>query len=179
MAFRTRAELEAGLEDVRQSPQSEGRLAVIVRRPAVGARETPDEGMLDLAAGLVGDNWSTRGGRSHTADVRRQLTLMNVRAVALVAGDRTRWPLAGDQLLVDFDLSAAHVPPGTRLHIGDAVVEITEPPHRGCHKFTARFGAEATAFVNSPAGIRLNLRGVNARVVVGGGLRVGDPVTRV
>jgi hypothetical protein len=176
--FRTLAELEAGLEDVRGAPQKDGRLALIVRRPAVGAREAVDEGILDPKKGLVGDNWSLRRRLLRAVDVRRQLTLMNVRAVALVAGDRARWPLAGDQLLVDFDLSGAHVPPGTRLHIGTAVVEITEPPHRGCQKFTARFGPDATAFVNSPAGIELNLRGVNAKVVHGGVVRVGDLVTR-
>ena len=90
---------------------------------------------------------------------------MNARAAALVAGDRERWPLAGDQLYVDLDLSGENLPPGTRLAIGSAVVEVTDEPHTGCKKFSARFGLDALEFVNSPEGRALNLRGINTRVV--------------
>lgn len=105
-----------------------------------------------------------------------QITLMNARAAALVAGPVQRWPLAGDQLYVDLHLGTEELPPGTRLRIGGAIVEITDQPHRGCAKFTKRFGLAALRFVNSPAGVRLNLRGVNARVVVPATIRVGDPI---
>jgi hypothetical protein len=144
-----------------------------VRRPRVDQRETLAFGELVEHVGLVGDRWRPRGD-----DFDRQLTLMNVRVAELVAGGRARWPLAGDQLYVDFDLSEDNVPAGTRLAIGSAIVELTAPPHLGCHKFTARFGLPAMEFVNSPEGRRLHLRGVNARVVQGGLVQVGDAVTK-
>ena len=79
-------------------------------------------------------------------------------------------------MYVDLQLGTAELPPGTRLRIGDAVVEVTEPPHRGCAKFTARYGGDAMRFVNSPAGRALNARGICARVVVSGAIRTGDAI---
>jgi len=148
---------------------------LIVRRPRVGDREVVDEAQLDPATGLVGDSWHTRRG----SDPEMQLTIMNARVTELVAGDTERWPLAGDQLYVDLDLSLANLPAGTRLAIGTAVVEVTAPPHTGCRKFVARFGLDAMKFVNSPTGRQLNLRGINAKVVQPGAVRVGDRVRKV
>ena len=108
-----------------------------------------------------------------------QLNVMSSRAVALVAGARDRWPLAGDQLYVDLDLSAANLPPGTRLAIGGAVIEVTDQPHTGCGKFVERFGLESMKFVNSPVGRELQLRGINARVVQAGTIRRGDAVVKL
>jgi MOSC domain-containing protein YiiM len=105
-----------------------------------------------------------------------QITLMNARVAALVAGDPERRQLAGDQLFVDFDLSVANLPPGTRLSVGSATLEVSDQPHLGCGKFAARFGVDALKFVNSAVGRELNLRGVNARVVAGGPIRTGDPI---
>ena len=102
---------------------------------------------------------------------------MNARSTALVAGDRERWPLAGDQLYVDLDLSGEHLPPGTRLAIGTAVLEVTADPHTGCKKFSARFGLEALMFVNSPEGRALNLRGINTRIVQAGTVASATPST--
>jgi hypothetical protein len=174
-----RGELEAGLAAIRQAPRNEGVLELIVRRPQVGEREVIDEGHLDLVQGLVGDNWGTRGS-SRTADgsshPEMQLTVMNSRVIALLAQDKSQWPLAGDQLFVDMDLSVEHLPPGTRLAMGSSVIEVTSLPHTGCDKFVARFGLEAVKFVNSPLGRELQLRGLNARVVTPGGIRVGDRV---
>jgi hypothetical protein len=183
MALRSTEELIDGLEEVARSPVGSGRLEMIVRRPAVDGREVLDTAELDLEVGLVGDTWRKRGSR-HTedgsAEVGRQLTLMNARAAALVAVDRDRWPLAGDQLYVDLHLGPAELPAGTRLSIGDgAVIEVSELPHTGCAKFSARFGVEALRVVNSPAGRALNLRGINARVVVPGTIRAGDEVCAV
>jgi len=175
-------ELEAALDDIRQSPQDEGILELIVRRPAVDEREVLEEGELDLVEGLVGDTWRTRGsgstpdGSSHPD---MQLTLMNARIIAFLAQDKERWPLAGDQLFVDMDLSVANLAPGTRLAIGSAVVEVTAKPHTGCAKFTARFGMDAMKFVNSPVGRQLNLRGINAKVVQPGTMRAGDLVKKI
>jgi hypothetical protein len=179
MVIRKLDELQAGLEHVRASPREEGRLELIVRRPAVDQREVLDRGELDLEVGLAGDTWATRGSTSTpdgSAHPLAQLTVMNARAAALVAGPVERWPLAGDQLYVDLDLSEEGVPAGSRLEIGDAVIEITAKPHRGCEKFSARFGTEALRFVNTGAGLLLNLRGRNARVVTPGPISRGDPV---
>jgi hypothetical protein len=174
--------LEAALDRIRQSPKDEGVLELIVRRPAVGEREVLAEGELDLVEGLVGDSWRFRGS-SRTEDGSShpdmQLNLMNSRVVALVARHPDRWRLAGDQLYVDLDLSAANLPPGTRLAIGGAVIEVTAQPHTGCKKFVERFGLDAMKFVNSPVGRELHLRGINARVVQPGPIRAGDVVRKV
>lgn len=178
----TTAELEAGLDEIRRAPKDEGALSLIVRRPKTEEREVLQEGMLDVAAGLVGDNWRTRGS-SLTADgsahPEMQLNIINTRAIAHIAQDPARWHLAGDQLFVDLDLSDANLPPGTRLAIGSAVVEVTPIPHNGCKKFVARFGLDAMIFVNSPVGKELHLRGINAKVVQPGVIRVGDVVKKL
>lgn len=175
-------ELEAGLGRVRAAPKSAGTLELIVRRPSIGAREVLAEGELDLAVGLVGDNWRARGSRS-TPDgaphPEMQLTVMSVRLIQLLAPDAACWPLAGDQLYVDLDLSTENLPPGTRLALGDAIIEVTAPPHTGCAKFVERFGVEAMTFVNSPLGKQLRLRGLNAKVVQPGRIRTGDRVEKL
>ena len=180
--YLTTAELEAGLDVIRQSPRDAGVLELIVRRPTIGEREVLTEGKLDPAEGLVGDNWRARGSSATTdgtAHPDMQLNIMNARAATLVAQAKERWQLAGDQLFVDLDLSGDNLPPGTRLAIGSAVVEVTPVPHNGCKKFTERFGLDAMKFVNSPAGKELHLRGINAKVVQAGVIRVGDAVTRI
>lgn len=174
------AELEAGLDHLRAAPRGEGVVELVVRRPAEGEREVVEVAELDLEDGLVGDSWRSRGrsgGRPSNANA--QITVMNARATALVAGDRERWPLAGDQLYVDFDLSGEHLPAGTRLELGSAVIEVTADPHTGCKKFSSRFGLEALMFVNSPDGRALNLRGINTRVVQPGIVRVGDAIRKL
>ncbi len=178
----TTAELEAGLVDVRQSPANHGVLEMIVRRPSVGERESLQEGELDPSVGLVGDTWHKRSSR-RTADgsphPEMQLNIMNARVVALVAQGKERWPLAGDQLFVDMDLSEANLPPGTRLRLGTAVIEVSAEPHTGCGKFTERFGVDAMKFVNSFTHKHLHLRGINAKVVAAGTIRVGDRLTKL
>ena len=175
--------LAAGLDAIRAAPAEVGSLEMIVRRPAEDGREIVEVGLLTADEGLAGDDWRARGSRSTpdgAADPDRQLTVMGSRVVDLLAGgDRTAWPLAGDQLYVDLDLGIANLPAGTQLGVGDAVIEVTEPTHTGCAKFSARFGSEALRFVNSPDGRALRLRGLNARVVRPGTVRRGDQVLRL
>jgi MOSC domain-containing protein YiiM len=183
-AHRTPDELEAFLPQLLAAPRDAGTLELVVRRPTLGEREVLDEGELDTALGLVGDSWCERGS-SRTTDggphPQMQLNVMSARMVAFLAGDPARRALAGDQLYLDLDLSQDNLPAGTRLTIGDphvrgAVIEVTEVPHTGCAKFVERFGAEAMRFVNGGVGRPMRLRGLNARVVVPGRVRPGDPV---
>jgi len=175
-------ELEAGLDHIRQSPKEEGVLELIVRRPQTEHREVLDEAQLDVDKGLIGDNWTLRKS-TRTSDGSphpdMQINIMNVRSVALVAQERERWSLAGDQLYLDLDLSKTNLPVGARISIGTAVLEVTAPPHTGCQKFVARFGLEAMKFVNSEVGRELCLRGINAKVVQSGTVRVGQTAKKL
>ena len=180
MKHLTREELDAGLAHIQASPHDGGRLEMLVRRPRTDERETLDAGVLDPGEGLVGDNWRNKGqGQDPAEHLDTQITLMNSRAAALIARCRERWALAGDQLYVDLDLGGDNLPPGTRLQLGEAVLEVTAVPHTGCRKFSARFGPDSTRFVNSKHGRRHNLRGINARVVASGAVRVGDIARKV
>lgn len=172
---RTLAELSDGLASLLEAPKEFGTLELIVARPAVDERLELASAQLDVDRGLVADRWSG-GSRPNP---KAQVTVMNVRATQLVAGDRSRWALAGDQLYVDFDLSAENVPAGTMLAIGSAVIEVTDQPHLGCEKFAARFGPSARILANSPEGTALNFRGVNTRVVQAGTVRAKDAVRKV
>ena len=177
----TREEVEAGLDVVRAAPRDAGVVELIVRRPAVDGREVVDEAELDLDEGLVGDNWLARGRSSgrKPASPDAQVTVTSARAIALVAGSRDRWPLAGDQLYVDLDLSHENLPVGTRLAIGTAELEVTAAPHTGCKKFASRFGLEALKVFDTEEGLALNLRGINTRIVVPGTVRAGDAVRKL
>ena len=169
-------ELAAGLGHLLAAPKDGGTLVLIASRPRPGERELPIEARLDVALGVLGDNWSTRGSRSTpdgSADPDKQITVMNARVAALVAG-ADDMALAGDQLYVDLDIGVDNLPVGSRLAIGEAVLEVTEPPHTGCKKFVARFGEDAMRFVNSRQGRAHRMRGMNARVVTAGTVRVGD-----
>ena len=176
---RSTDELTAGLDDVRLSPRDEGRLEMVVVRPAPGERSVLDEAEVVPGAGLAGDTWAQRGS-SRTPDggpnPEAMVTVMNSRAVDLVAVSRDRWPLAGDQLYVDLDLSTENLPTGTRLSIGDVELEVTAAPHTGCAQFKERFGVEALRLTATPDGRFLRLRGINTRVVRGGTVRPGDTV---
>ena len=175
-------ELEQGLDIIRQSPQDEGVLKLIVRRPDVDQRESITTGHLDVSDGLVGDNWHSRGSRhmpDGAPDPDMQLNIMNSRVVEIVANGLERRELAGDQLYIDMDLSTENLPAGTRLALGEAIVEVTEPPHTGCKKFAARFGREAVLFVNAGFGKTQNFRGICAKVIQSGDIKTGDIARKV
>ena len=180
--YLTSEELEAGLDHIVSSPKDAGVLELIVRRPDVDAREVLTAGELDVAVGLVGDTWNQRASSRRTDGSPHpdmQLNIMNARTIALLATMKERWPLAGDQLYIDLDLTPENLPPWTRLALGTAVIEVTDQLHLGCAKFVERFGVDAMKFVNSPLGRRYNLRGINARVVRSGKIRVGDVVRKL
>ncbi len=177
------ASLEAGLDKIRRSPRDQGTLELIVRRPEINGREVLDEAELSTGEGVVGDTWNGRGSK-RTADGSShpdmQLNIINARLSRLIGGDDDDVrALAGDQLHVDLDISHDNLPAGTRLALGEAVIEITEQPHTGCPKFAARFGKEALRFVNVGVGKELRLRGLNAKVVVPGTIHRGDTITKL
>lgn len=176
----TKSELESGLDAIRQSPRDEGALAMIVRRPDTDEREVIDQAELDLVEGLVGDNWKTRGSsrtKDGSANPEAQITIMSARAIALIAQDKERWPLAGDQLYIDLDLSEDNLPAGSQIALGSIVLQVSTEPHTGCSLFVERFGMDAVQFVNSPEGRRLRLRGVNAKITQPGVIQIGDVAT--
>lgn len=176
-------DLESGLDRVQRAPLDEGTVELIVRRPSNGEREILAEATLDLESGLVGDNWRVRGSsktEDGSAHPGKQITLMSARVIALLAGEeKARWAMSGDQLFVDLHLGADSLPPGTRLAVGGAEIEVSAEPHIGCKKFVERFGRDAMDFINTPLGRELRMRGLNARVVKPGVVHVGDVVKRV
>jgi len=178
----TMEELEAALDHLRHAPKDDGVLHLIVARPNVDERAELDQADLDPLKGLIGDNWNVRGS-SRTPDgsahPEMQINIMNARVTALVAQEKERWSLAGDQLYVDMDLSKENLPAGSRIQVGDAVLEVSPLPHTGCHKFVARFGVDAMKFVNSEVGKQLCLRGINAKVVQGGTIKIGHTVKKI
>jgi hypothetical protein len=178
----TMQELEAALDHLRAAPKNDGVVELIVRRPRTDEREVLEHAELDPVKGLIGDSWCVRPS-SKTPDrsphPEMQINIMNSRVTALVAQAKDRWPLAGDQLYIDMDLGKENLAGGTRLAIGSAVLEVSPLPHTGCHKFVARFGADAMKFVNSPIGRELCLRGINARIIQGGVIRVGNIATKI
>ena len=182
MKHLTMEELEAALDHLREAPKDEGVIQLIVRRPDVDQREVLDQAEMDPLKGLIGDTWIVRKSR-RTPDgsphPEMQINIMNARVTALVAQEKERWSLAGDQLYIDMDLSRQNLPAGTRLQIGSAVLEVSELPHTGCHKFVSRFGEDAMKFVNSPLGKELCLRGINAKVVQGGVVKVGQTAKKI
>ena len=178
----TMQELEAALDHLRDAPKDNGVVQLIVRRPRTDEREVLEQAELDATKGLIGDSWCFRPSSKtpdHSPHPEMQLNIMNSRVTALVAQEKDRWPLAGDQLYIDMDLSKENLPGGTQLAIGTAILEVSPLPHTGCHKFVARFGIDAMKFVNSPVGKELCLRGINARVIKSGVIRVGESVRKI
>ena len=178
----TMEELEAALDHLRQAPKDDGLLQLIVRRPRVDEREVIEEAVLDPVLGLIGDDWHVRGSRrtpDGSAHPEMQINIMNARVTALVAQEKERWALAGDQLYIDMDLSKENLPAGSRIAVGPAVLEVSPLPHTGCHKFVSRFGLDAMKFVNSEVGKQLCLRGINAKVIQGGVVKVGHTARKI
>jgi MOSC domain-containing protein YiiM len=179
----TTDQITCGLADVVASPNDQGKLELIVIRPAVGKREFRPQVYLSTEGGVEGDRWLNSrwlvlpDGRP---DPRVQISLMNARILRLISGAaEDQMCLAGDNLIVDFNLSADNLSPGQRLSIGEAVIEITDVAHNGCGKFLSRYGKDAVKFINSAKGKRLHLRGLFAQVIRSGMVGVGDRIYKV
>jgi hypothetical protein len=165
----TLAELKAAWAVAESAPRSSGTVRGICVRVDEGVHETPERAEVTVEDGLAGDRWAT-GKRDPDA----QITLMNVRVAELIGGPLD---LAGDNFQVDLDLSEEALPVGTRLRLGEALLEVSPAPHTGCKKFKERFGLDALKWVNDNRDRRL--RGMNCRVVEAGAVAVGDPVVVV
>ena len=165
------AQLEGGLQTLQGLPKDSGRLALIVRRPAEGGRETPPSVRLTPEEGMPGDAW----GRNPSRKLDAQLAVMRLDVAELLANGQPL-TLFGDSLFVDFDLSTANLPTGSRLRVGEAVVEVTPMPHDGCSKFKGRFGHDALMFVNAKPTRHLNLRGIYWKVIGAGEVSVGAEI---
>ena len=167
-------QLERVLVEVLASPADGGWLEAIVARPAADERRWLSAAHLSVEDGLEGDRWAGSG-----EPVEQQVSLMNARLLRhLAGGDEARMAQAGDNLVVDLDLGDENLPAGTRLRVGGVLLEITEAAHTGCGKFAARFGPDATRFINAARRSDLHLRGRYGRVLEPGTVRVGDPICK-
>jgi hypothetical protein len=177
----TQQEIDRRMSWVLESPSDHGSVSLIVVRPQTDQRDVIGQAHFSAEAGVAGDNWQhdcwkrLADGRS---DPNVQVAIMNARMIEVLTGDQAHWPLAGDQLFVDFDLSTTNLSPGDRLQVGDAMLEITAEPHRGCGKFKQRFGEAALQYVNSAYGDDHRLRGVYAKIIVAGKVEAGDVVSK-
>ena len=177
MTYQTTEQLEAGMAGVLDAPSAEGPVRLVVRRPGRGQREILAEGQLDTELGLVGDDWINRPGMNRdTPSPYAQVTVMNARVAELISGDPdpASWAQCGDQLYVDLDISEANMPPGTRIGVGAAVLEVQSEPHTGCVQFRSWWGGDALRHISTEQGQALRMRGVNTRVVQSGIVRPGD-----
>jgi MOSC domain-containing protein YiiM len=173
------SEIEAGMAHVAASPKDAGRIEAIFIRPESDQRKALQEAHLTSEGGVDGDRWSRSGTEEKPPDPRGQVSLMNVRVLDLIAPDKERWPLAGDNLIVDLDLGVENLPVGQRLTLGEVVLEVTEVPHPGCKKFLARYGKDALGYINAKERTDLRLRGVFAKVIEPGTVSVGDTIGKV
>lgn len=179
---RSFSDLQNGIADIKNSPANEGMLYMIVVRNQNHERSVPWFCKLTPESGVEGDHWAKGSWKSlpdGRPDPAVQVTLMNSRCLQLIATTKDRWPLAGDNLIVDLDLSANNIKPGQQLSIGSAILEVSDVPHTGCMKFRERFGVEALRFVSTKEAHELRLRGVFARIIKPGDVRVGDKIKKL
>jgi hypothetical protein len=163
------AELERRLRALDPSPRDAGRVVFLLRRGEQGRREEVASALLSTVEGMPGDRWYRDAFRKSEA----QLTAMEARVVQIIANGQSL-SVFGDQLVLDLDLSDANLPVGSRVRLGEAVLEVTPKPHKGCAKYRARFGPDALQFISRADQRPRNLRGVYIRVVSDGLVRVGD-----
>ena len=168
-------QIESQMNQAEQSPQDQGILEYIVLRLPDEQRATPQEAEVSPDGGLQGDRWA----RPNSPNPGAQISVMNSRFLRIIAGDDTRMPLAGDNLLVDLDLSEGNLPTGTQLQIGTATFEVTDVPHTGCQKFQRRYGKDALEFVNGETYKAQRLRGLFIRTIQAGKIQTGDSIRKL
>jgi hypothetical protein len=176
--MRTFEELESAWASLPPAPRAAGSVRALCVRREPGVHDSPDAVQVGVQDGVAGDRWSF-GWQARDPERTAQVTLMNAAVAELVAAGRHPLHEAGDNIVVDFDISAEHLPVGSRIRVGEAVLEVSEVPHTGCSKFAARFGQDALRWVNWRHWRARRLRGMNCRVVSGGTVRVGDVIERL
>ena len=169
--FKTLDELEKQLMALPEAPAERGSVVMLIRKVEGGLRETLDQVILMPDKGIPGDAW----GRQPKPDMEAQLTVMQKEVAELIANNQPL-TLFGDNIIVELDLSARNLPPGSLVKIGSATLEITPLAHNGCQKFRGRFGDDALKFVSMKPLRHRNLRGIYMRVIEGGEVRPGDPI---
>ena len=181
MAHLSADQLRERAANLAPAPTNNGTVTTLVIRPETDARKVVSTVHVVPGKGIIGDNFLERGN-SKTPDGKAhpeaQICVMNAPVLDVIAdGDADAAVLAGDQLLVDFDLSTSNAPAGTRLSIGTAIFEVANKPHNGCAKFAERFGMDAARFANSDKVQRY--RGINVMVVTEGDVSVGDTIIKL
>lgn len=169
--YATLEHLERRLAALPEAPRNHGLVGLLVRRGEGGLREMPDRARLTPDGGVPGDAW----GRQKEPSLEAQIAVMQIDVAELITNGQPL-TLFGDGLFLALDLSAANLPPGSRVRAGAATLEVTPKSHNGCRKFLSRFGADALRFVSKPDLRHRNLRGIYMRVVEGGEVATGDPV---
>ncbi len=182
MKYAAQSDIDRRMDWVLNAPRDKGRVKLIVVRPQTNQRTMLEQVLFSREAGVTGDNWQQHCWKKcddGKADPSVQVAIMNARMIEVLAGHKNNWPLAGDQLFVDFDLGINNLSPGDQLQVGGAVLEITAEPHRGCGKFKKRFGETALQYVNSAQGDAHRLRGIYATIISNGDVSIGDTICKI
>ena len=152
-----------------QPMRDRGTLSLIVSRGFMGKRNTPDRVTLTPDGGVPNDTWFREQPEKRVA----QLSVMRIDVCRMFANGQDP-AIAGDNLLIDLDLSDENLPCGSQLRLGGALLEVTPEPHDGCLKFKQRFGADALRMTATHRS--QHLRGIYMKTIEAGEITVGDPI---
>jgi MOSC domain-containing protein YiiM len=169
--YRTLTDLEQRLEALPSAPEDDGQVALVVRKCEGGRREILDRIVVAPDSGIPGDAWKRRARPN--GDM--QIAVMQRDVAELIANGQPL-TLFGDNLFLELDLSAGSLPPGSRVRVGGAILEVTPTAHNGCGKFRERFGDDALRFVSKGELRHRNLRGIYMRVLEAGEVGNGESV---